>query len=122
MVKLWVIINSLLYFGIGAATIVNPSGVANTISFVLTTPGATAEFKAMYGGLQIALAAIMMLLYKEQQFHYAMAFLAIIYLGFGSGRLVGIIGNGAYDRTTMTYFAIEFFSVCFSSYLFFRKT
>lgn len=122
MIKLWIIVNSLLYFGIGVATLLNPSGVANTIKFVLTTPGSLAEFKAMYGGLQIALALIMMLLYKQREFHYAAAFIAIIYLGFASGRLIGILSDGARDNITMTYFIIEIFSICFSIYLFLKKT
>lgn len=116
--NIWIWLNVLLYLGIGLFTLYSPKFIADAVSFQLMTAGAIAEFKAMYGGLQIALAAIMFILYRIQQINYALAFIGIIYLGFGSGRLLGIILNGALDRTTLIYISVETIGVVLSSYLY----
>lgn len=118
LAKLWIIINFVFYFGLGMLTIVNPGYIAEAVHFQLLTPGAIAEFKAMYGGLQIALAMIMFLLYKNENIQFALGFLTLIYLGFGCGRLIGIITNRAFDKTTLIYFSIEVSSILISSYLY----
>lgn len=119
--QIWILINCIFYLGLGLLTLINPGYVADAVHYQLTTSGAVAEFKAMYGGLQIALAVIMFLLYRNNLFQYAIAFIGLIYLGYGCGRLTGIILNQAVDRTTLIYFTIEVSSIIISSMLYFRK-
>lgn len=121
LTNIWISINVLLYLGIGLFTLYSPKYIAYAVNFELMTPGAIAEFRAMYGGLQIALAAIMLILYRTHQINYALAFIGIIYLGFGSGRLLGIILNSAFDRTTLIYITIEIIGVLLSYYLYVKQ-
>ena len=118
LAKIWILINFVFYLGLGILTLMNPGYVADAVHFQLLTPGAIAEFKAMYGGLQIALAMIMFILYKNQNIQFALGFLALIYLGFGCGRMIGIITNHAFDKTTLIYISVEISSIIISSYLY----
>ncbi len=101
-------------------TILKPDYVANAVGYALTRPGAYAELKACYGGLMIALGLIMIYLMRENR-STALIFIALIYVGFGSGRLIGILFNNAHDKTTLTYFTIEIASILISYLLYFRN-
>lgn len=112
--KIWIFINVILYIGIGILALTMPQYVAHTIGYSLSTPGGIAELKACYGGLMIALAILMGLMLSKQMIADCLVFMTIIYSGFGLGRIIGIIGNQAYDRTTLIYVAFELFSILFS--------
>jgi hypothetical protein len=115
----WIFINAIFYIGLGLYTIVWPQELASAISFQLNSPGAIAEIKASYGGLMFMLGVIMILLYLKQPISHALGFIALLYLGFGVGRLIGIIGEHAYDRTTLIFSTVEICSFLISVILYY---
>ena len=115
----WIFINSIFYIGLGVYTIVWPEKLAAAISISLNSPGAIAEIKASYGGLMFILGVMMILLYLKQPISHPLAFIALLYLGFGVGRLIGIIGEHAYDRTTLIFSAVEISSFVISVILYY---
>ena len=115
--KIWILINFLLYVSIGFLTLFKPESVASTVGYILSAPVAYAELKACYGGLMIVIGVIMLYLLKTDA-NNGLLFIAIIYLGFGTGRLFGILFNHAFDNTTLIYFTIEAFSTIFSYILY----
>ncbi len=117
--KLWIILHAVLYIGIGLLGLIKPNLVAETVGFAITRPGGIAEIKACYGGLMFVIGAIMLYLMFENRLSDSLLFILVIYLGFGTGRLFGIIGDRAFDSTTLTYFAFESLSVIFSYVIFF---
>jgi hypothetical protein len=104
---IWIYLNSIFYIGLGIFTLFKPQSVAAVVGYQLTTAGAIAELKACYGGLMISLGAIMWLLLTKYSANLSLGFIAIIYLGFGAGRLVGIIGDRAFDSTSLSFSAVE---------------
>ncbi len=121
IVNIWLILNSILYIGIGLLTFLNPQKVAATVGYILSTAGAYAELKACYGGLMISIGVIILYLLTKDR-PMALLFTIIIYAGFGSGRLIGILVNKAYDSTTLTYIAFEVFATLFSIALYYATT
>lgn len=115
---IWIMINSFLYIGMGIFTFIAPQKVATTVGYILSRPGAIAELKACYGGLMFALGALMLYLLYKQDVKTCLGFLVIIYLGFGIGRLIGIIGDRAFDSTTLIYSAVEISSIIISYWLY----
>ena len=115
----WVFINAIFYIGLGLYTLVWPHALANAISVSLNSPGAIAEIKACYGGLMFILGVMMILSYLKQPVSHSLAFIALIYLGFGVGRLIGIIGEQAYDRTPLIFSAVEISSFFISVILYY---
>lgn len=118
--NIWLFFNSVLYIGIGCLTFIKPEKVAATVGYVLSTAGAYAELKACYGGLMIAIGLIILYLALKDS-TLGLLFVAVIYLGFGTGRLIGILSNQAYDQTTLIYFGFEVFSTIFSYLLYLRS-
>lgn len=116
--KLWIIIHGVLYIGIGILSLIKPNLVAETVGFAITRPGALAEIKACYGGLMFVIGFIMLRLMYQNRISDSLLFILVIYLGFGTGRLIGIIGDRAFDSTTLTYFTFETLSLIFSYILF----
>ncbi len=117
--KIWYVFNIILYIGIGCLSFIKPEKVAATVGYVLSTAGAYAELKACYGGLMIAIGMIMMYLMLKDSL-LGLLFIMVIYLGFCTGRFIGILSNQAYDQTTLTYFTFEVFSAVFSYLLYLR--
>lgn len=116
---IWVFINAIFYVGLGLYTIAWPQELASTISFSLNSPGAIAELKASYGGLMFILGVMMILLYLKQPITHSIAFIALLYLGFGVGRLIGIFGERAYDKLTLIFSAVEITSFTISVILYY---
>lgn len=120
--KLWIILHSIMYMMIGLLSLIKPNLVAETIGFALTRPGGFAEIKACYGGLMIVIGIIMMYLLYKNNIADSLLFMLLIYLGFATGRLFGIIGDRAFDSTTLIYFAFESVSVILTYVLFLYQT
>lgn len=112
--KIWVIAHAILYIGISFLSVIKPNLVAETVGLSITRAGGIAEIKACYGGLMFVIGAIMLYLMYKDRISESLMFILIIYLGFGTGRLIGIIGSRAFDSTTLTYFTFESLSVIFS--------
>jgi hypothetical protein len=112
LASIWIFINIIFYIGVGVFTLFKPEALAASLSLQFSSPAGLAELKSSYGGLMIILSVSMWILYAKQPLYYPLGFITLLYIGFGLGRLVGILGNQVFDKTTLTYSAIEI--VCFA--------
>lgn len=112
--KIWILAQAFLYIGISFISFFKPYYVAETIGLSITRAGGIAEIKACYGGLMFVIGAIMLWLMFKDRISESLMLLLLTYLGFGTGRLIGIIGSRAFDSTTLTYVTFESLTVIIS--------
>lgn len=101
-------LNLLVYAAIGIGALSTPEGFAAGIDLELLKPAAVPEFLATFGGLMLAIAAglgiaLAMPRYRAQ----ACLLLALAYVGFGSGRLFGMLVYSGFDWRNGIFFALE---------------
>lgn len=85
---------SYLLFGVWA--LLAPQGFARLIGFTLQTPVAITELRSFYGGLEIGLAAFLLLSTVDRQ--AALAGLAVLSIATGGivlARLIGLFVDGS---------------------------
>ena len=108
--KIFLGLNALLFIGYGLACLVSPSLVADQTGMVLASGVASAEVRAMYGGLQtaIGLLALLGILRPGMQGACLLA-LGFLYFGLASGRAIGIMvetDTGAYNTGALIFEAV----------------
>jgi hypothetical protein len=78
------------YFG--ALTLWSPSRMAAMVDFALTTPTASVELRAMYGGLGIGIALFLLLAaFRSELAPAGLWATALMLGGLGAGRLAGLL-------------------------------
>lgn len=106
--RAWIIINALIFSGIGILTLFAPNVVTKAIGFKFIGPQAQPELMASYGGLLIALAILLILGIHFCGVLLVVQAMTIIYSGYALGRVIGIVtSNAAIDKTTATYLIFE---------------
>ena len=108
--KIFLGLNALLFIGYGLLCLVWPSVVADQTGMALTTGVASAEVRAMYGGLQtaIGLLALLALLRPGTQAAVLLS-LGFLFVGLASGRAIGILAvpdAGAYNTAAAVFEAL----------------
>ena len=94
-------LNALVFIGYGLVCLASPSIVAEQTGMVLSTGVASAEVRAMYGGLQTAVGLLALLGFLRPAMRATILLvLAVLFFGLASGRAVGILVEtdpGAYN-------------------------
>lgn len=110
MTKLFLGANAALFIVYGLMCLASPSIVADQTGMQLATGVASAEVRAMYGGLQTAvgLLALLGLMRPALQPGVLLA-LVFVFFGLASGRMVGILVDP--DPGTYNFAAFAFESV-----------
>jgi len=108
--KIFLGLNALLFIGYGLWCLASPQVVAEQTGMVLTTGVASAEVRAMYGGLQtaIGLLALLGLLRPGTQAAVLLA-LGFLFAGLASGRAIGILAvpdPGTYNVAALLFEAL----------------
>jgi len=108
--KIYLGFNALVFIGYGLACLAAPSVVADQTGMQLSTGVASAEVRAMYGGLQTSagLLALLGLLRPGVQPAVYLAFV-FVFFGLASGRMVGILVDpdpGAYNFAAFVFEAV----------------
>ena len=108
--KIFLGLNALLFIGYGLWCLAWPSVVADQTGMMLTSGVASAEVRAMYGGLQtaIGLLALLGLLRPGAQAAVLLA-LGFLFVGLASGRAIGIFAvpdAGAYNTAAVVFEAL----------------
>lgn len=108
--KIFLGLNALLFIGYGLWCLAWPSVVADQTGMALTTGVASAEVRAMYGGLQtaIGLLALLGLLRPGTQAAVLLA-LGFLFVGLASGRAIGIAAvpdAGIYNSAALIFEAL----------------
>ena len=99
----------LVWLGYGTYCFFVPSVVSEGAGFVATTPTATTELRAMYGGLQMALGAMaLMALRNETWVKPALFGLASVAIGLFCARLAGAFLDSGFSLYTNGALGFEF--------------
>lgn len=89
--RVWLAIMALSCIGIGLWGLFDPVGILASMGLEMTGIGATVEVRAMYGGLQLGLAAPMIAGIVSPTYRRPALLLAAFYVaGLGFGRIVGL--------------------------------
>lgn len=88
-----VALTALIFGGLGLACAVAPARMAATVSLVAESPTAQAEVMAMYGGLELGIAAFLVHCMRRD-LDLALRFVALSLGGLGGLRLVGLLVHG----------------------------
>jgi hypothetical protein len=106
-VKIFLGVNALLFIGYGLACLASPVLVADLAGMALTTGVATAEVRAMYGGLQTAIGLLALLGILRPAIQPAVLLaLGFLFIGLASGRAIGILVEpdaGAYNTSALVF-------------------
>jgi hypothetical protein len=110
MARIFLGLLAATFIGYGLACLVSPSIVADTTGLLLPTGTATAEVRAMYGGLQIGVGLLALVaLLREALRAPVLLCLGVMLFGLASGRLVGLVVDS--DAGTYNYAAFLFESL-----------
>lgn len=99
----------LVWLGYGLYCFFVPTVVAEGAGFIASTPTATTELRAMYGGLQMALGIMAALaLLNETWVKPALFGLAAVTAGLFSARLIGAAIDSSFSLYTNGALGFEF--------------
>jgi hypothetical protein len=92
-VVLWISALGFGYFGV--MFLVDPVGYGAKVDLVAATPGARTEVRAMYGGLELALAIFLAACAQRPEWwRMGLLLSALAFLGLATGRAFGIALEG----------------------------
>ncbi|HWR80750.1 MAG TPA: DUF4345 domain-containing protein [Pseudomonas sp.] len=108
---------ALILAGLGIAYFVRPEEMANLSGMLLMAPAAITDVRAYYGGLQIGLAAYLLLtLGRQEQMRGALMLLVLLYSSMALARMGGLWLDGGLQQTfNLTALLLEVVSagLCF---------
>lgn len=104
-----------LCFGVGFAVV--PEGMGAFVGLEMPTPTATADVRAIYGGLEIGLGVFLIACARRPEWLRPGLLAAGYAFGFiAAARLGGIMRDGATDALTLGAFALEAGAAALSAY------
>jgi hypothetical protein len=81
----------LIWLGVGVTALGDPTRLAGSVDFQLPSDLARFEFRAMYGGLSIAIAIIHLLgVFRARWIRPCLVFALATLIGLASGRIISI--------------------------------
>ena len=90
--SVYLVLNGLLFLGLGIAYLAAPAKMAGKTDFVLSTDVATVEIRAIYGGMEIAIGILLCIcLLRPDWLVPGLVLTVVLYAGFVGGRIVGMI-------------------------------
>jgi hypothetical protein len=99
--KIFLGINAALFIVYGLMCLASPSVAADQAGIQMTTGDASAEMRAMYGGLQTAIGMLALAGTLRAELRRAVLFtFAFLFFGLASGRMIGLMldpGVGPYS-------------------------
>jgi len=109
--RVFLAISALLWLPYGVLCLLHPSMLEGAAGIAAVTATGTAELRAMYGGLQIAIGAICALGCVSAAWRrHALVALMFLAAGLGLARLAGAVAVGELSSYTTMALGIEFAS------------
>lgn len=106
--RLILALSGLAFLGFGVAFLVSPVAMADLVGLPLTTPTATTEVRAMYGGLEIGLGvALLTLLGRRDHVATGLRVALCVFAGLAAGRLTGLLLDGLWQPIMWLLVAVE---------------
>jgi hypothetical protein len=91
--------NAAVFFGIAIWCLVDPHGALSPIGVVPSRPHGAAELRAMYGGLEIGVAAFLLACARRPAWHGAGLLLCTLaLLGLGLTRTIAALATGTFNE------------------------
>ena len=114
--RIVLVLTGLIYLAFGIFFLVDPEQAATMVSYSLGGPTAFTEARAFYGGLEIGLAAFLVVCACVRQF-VPVGLLATLLLcgGTAAGRLVGMAVDGSRSTVVLVSLATELAVVAFAA-------
>lgn len=110
MVRIYLAMSALVWIGYGAYLLFVPGALEAIAGVTATNAGGTAELRAMYGGLEVAIGLLCLAGLLRDRFAVpALATLALLCGGLLTGRAIGVLSDpGALDTYNIGALCFEF--------------
>lgn len=106
--SIYLLLNGLLFLGLGVAYLLMPVRMAAKTDFVLSSDVAVIELRAIYGGMEVAVGALLVFCaLRNGWMTSGLVFTAIVYGGFVAGRVIGMIAADNPGGMTWKLLAFE---------------
>lgn len=118
-------LSALLWLPYGILCFFQPGvlGESGSAGLVATTATGSTELRAMYGGLQAAIGALLGLaVFRPALVHPALVLTAFLTTGLGGTRLAGAVMDGGFSAYTVGALGFELVSACVAWWLLSRET
>lgn len=104
LARIFLALQALLLSLVGLAYLARPHELANLSGMLLMEPAAITDVRAYYGGLQLALAAYLMLgMARADLLRPALMLLVLLYAALALARLGGLWLDGGLQQTFNLY-------------------
>jgi len=90
----------------------NPGALLTAFGIESSTPQMLTEIRAFYGGIEMAIAIAMIVLWWRGELFAALLIGGLPLLGSASGRIIGVIADG-YSSTHAGFAVLELFGAAF---------
>lgn len=108
-IRIFFALSALVWLPYGLFCLVQPSFLDGAAGVGASTPTGTTELRAMYGGLQAGIGALMIFALVRPVFaDGALIALAFLAGGLGFGRLMGALADGSFSTYTLSALFFEF--------------
>ena len=106
--RILILLSAAAFAGFGVWFLAAPSALEDFASIGLSDPAARAEIRAMYGGLELGLAAFFRwCALSEQRYEAGLTASALAFLGLAIARLAGMALDSAFTAMHLSVFAVE---------------
>jgi len=120
--KGFLILATIVWVPYGVMCFLDPAALAESTGVVASTPTASTEIRAMYGGLQTAIGVLALLaIFRSGLVKSALVCLATLSAGLLTARLLGLAIDGGYTTYTGMAIGLEIFFVSSSLFLIGRR-
>ena len=109
--RLLILVSALIFAGFGTWIFVMPEAL-EMVGITLTSGEARADIRATYGGLQLGIAAFLLIVQSRPEWYRAGLLMALCgAAGLSTCRLVGMLVDGGATPLMLVFFAVEAFGV-----------
>lgn len=116
--QMYVVVVAAAFAALGAWALVAPATFLPSVGLELVGDGALAEVRAMYGGLELAVAALLALeALQPDGLARAVAAAAVLVGGLGLGRLAGLLAAGALGGPMAALCGVELVALVLGAWL-----
>jgi hypothetical protein len=106
------LVSALIWLPYGVYCFLEPDSLAEAAGVVASTPTATTELRAMYGGLQMAIGALAAsALWKPRLVSGALLTLVFLTGGLAATRVLGVLLDGGFSSYTVGGLVFEVLTV-----------
>lgn len=112
-----VLCTAALYAGFAVWLGVRPDALLQGFGVTAPTAAMLTEIRAFYGGLELGIAVVMVVLWRQGHVGPALLIGGVPLAGSASGRLIGLVADG-YSSLHLGFALFEFigFAVCLAGY------